>query len=862
MAQQSHNNFKTGMAKILTDLRRSFLGRSLYVVLSLSLIVWSLGGTFWSTQYAIADHSPGHFSYTIEITDADFDGLELTISGPAVGDPYVGKFKDHYIGFDWNGDGTEDEAVLVEDFAEFVEVDGNTFTIYDWSRSHIYAESGSFTVTVTLYHSKGSGNETSDTGTFTIETENTLERCTDGKDNDKDGLIDFDDPDCADFIGGTVTVTKVVTNDSGVKAGTAVASDFPLFVGDTSVTSGVPTFIPSGSYLVSETESEFYTATFSGDCPGGALVVLPEGVYECTITNNDNDTDGDGVWDGTDNCPLLANPDQTDTDGDSLGDVCDGDDDNDGILDGPDNCPLIVNADQADNDEDGLGDVCDPDDDNDGDLDTADNCPIDFNPDQTDTDGDGLGNICDGDDDADGDPDAADNCPLTPNPDQLDTDSDGKGDACEDDTDGDTVPDTTDNCLLVPNLDQTDTDGDGLGDACDPDDDDDTILDTPDNCPLLANTDQADNDEDGIGDICDTDDDNDTVLDGNDNCPINANTDQLDTDGDDIGNVCDPDDDNDTILDTPDNCPLVANTDQKNTDEDSMGDACDPDDDNDGILDTPDNCPLVANPDQADLDENGIGDACDDGDADDDTVPDETDNCPLIANLDQVDNDDDGKGDLCDDDDDNDTILDASDNCDLVANADQANKDGDALGDACDPKDDTPPAPPPPPPVADGGANGPIQGGYGDTGIVLGAFVGPTSGGSVASGPVTAGQVLGSSTDTSGNTQTCVARFSEYVMQGKNTASSETITNLQSFLNEYQSADLPTTGVYGPMTRGAVNMFQTTNSANVLAPWNISSPTGHFYLTTRRMANIEYCRLRGINLDIPMPELIPWQGAR
>ena len=45
------------------------------------------------------------------------------------------------------------------------------------------------------------------------------------------------------------------------------------------------------------------------------------------------DTDGDGLNDDIDNCPLISNPLQIDSDFDDHGDVCDTDDDNDGLLD-------------------------------------------------------------------------------------------------------------------------------------------------------------------------------------------------------------------------------------------------------------------------------------------------------------------------------------------------------------------------------------------------------------------------------------------------------------------------------------------------------------------------------------------------
>ena len=71
-----------------------------------------------------------------------------------------------------------------------------------------------------------------------------------------------------------------------------------------------------------------------------------------------------------DNCPLVSNAAiRPDTDSDGTGDACDTDDDGDGDNDGSDNCPLIANPDQLDTDSDGTGDACDTDDDGDGDGD-------------------------------------------------------------------------------------------------------------------------------------------------------------------------------------------------------------------------------------------------------------------------------------------------------------------------------------------------------------------------------------------------------------------------------------------------------------------------------------------------------------
>ena len=173
--------------------------------------------------------------------------------------------------------------------------------------------------------------------------------------------------------------------------------------------------------------------------------------------------------------------------------------------------------------------------------------------------------------------------------------------------------------------------------------DEDGIKDSLDNCPGIANPDQKDTDEDGIGDVCDTieikDDDEDTIANEQDNCPSTANPNQSDIDKDGIGDACDTKDDrdgdNDSVINSFDNCPKVANPDQKDVDKNGIGDACDTtdmtDDDNDGIINILDNCPLISNPDQADKNNNGKGDVCDivsASDSDGDGVPDSSDEFP------------------------------------------------------------------------------------------------------------------------------------------------------------------------------------------------------------------------------------------
>jgi Tol biopolymer transport system component len=94
-----------------------------------------------------------------------------------------------------------------------------------------------------------------------------------------------------------------------------------------------------------------------------------DGIHELYSVPLDQDLDGDLHSAACDNCPLIANEDQSDDDNDGAGNPCDV-------------CGGLVNPLQLDSDDDGLGDPCDI-------------CPFAADPLQEDTDGDGSGDGCD-----------------------------------------------------------------------------------------------------------------------------------------------------------------------------------------------------------------------------------------------------------------------------------------------------------------------------------------------------------------------------------------------------------------------------------------------------------------------------------
>ncbi len=176
------------------------------------------------------------------------------------------------------------------------------------------------------------------------------------------------------------------------------------------------------------------------------------------------------------------------------------DSDGDGILDGDDKCPTVAEDKDGFEDSDGC---IDPDNDQDGILDTADKCI------NTPEDKDGFedGDGCpDPDNDGDGISDADDKCPNAAEDKDGFEDSDG---CIDPDNDQDGILDTADKCINSPE----DKDGFEDSDGCpDPDNDGDGILDADDKCPSQK----------GVKEVqgCPPPDrDADTVPDKTDNCP-------------------------------------------------------------------------------------------------------------------------------------------------------------------------------------------------------------------------------------------------------------------------------------------------------------------------------------------------------
>jgi cysteine-rich repeat protein len=364
------------------------------------------------------------------------------------------------------------------------------------------------------------------------------------------------------------------------------------------------------------------------------------------------DTDSDGIVDGKDNCPTVANPDQLDADGDKAGDLCD-------------NCLNNPNLDQLDTDGDGAGDACDAACCGDAELDSKypSGVPSANCGNQTVT-----SEQCD-DGNQDNDDGCTTECKVAPVvPVELviteimavpyNADSQPgewleiyNGSAKAIDLTGWVLKTTKQGQATLPALTIQPGTRLTLGGSIDKlyngaaqvdwawpttfglDDADDTVS-------LLHGSAVVDSVHYGTqtptpvsGKALQLDPVYQTIEANNFAkfwCQADAAINDADPTSSDFGTPdkantsCIPvgkDKDGDGVKNEADNCPFDTNSDQKDTDGDGLGDVCD-------------NCPAISNVTQADGDHDGVGDVCD--------------NCPLYANGDQKDTDGDGFGDYCD----------------------------------------------------------------------------------------------------------------------------------------------------------------------------------------------------------------------
>jgi hypothetical protein len=376
-------------------------------------------------------------------------------------------------------------------------------------------------------------------------------------DMDADGVPDG--IDCAPSIGsawrlpdpvGSNVTLSAFSGDNFGWTPVAQANLYNLYRGDLGsggfefnhicLGSGLPGTFAQDTTLPAVGQAFYYLISGVNRCGEGSLGQTTSGQERpnpvpCSV--DEFDSDGDGVLDLDDGCPLTASATQDDPDMDGRHTVCD-------------NCPFASNPDLADFNGDGLGDACQ---DSDGDgfldasLDASDCSPTAAHQNSLPGEvpreirvelpgGDPLlvwpliaqapvyglhrglvvldsgwryshscvrGDLLEGQLALSETPppgavfyylvagrNACGDGPLgagTPGPIPVN----GTCGSLLADTDLDGVIDLVDNCPLAMNPGQADGDGDTRGDACD-------------NCPILANPDQADADGDGIGDACQT----------------------------------------------------------------------------------------------------------------------------------------------------------------------------------------------------------------------------------------------------------------------------------------------------------------------------------------------------------------------
>lgn len=440
------------------------------------------------------------------------------------------------------------------------------------------------------------------------------------------------------------------------------------------------------------------------------------------VTSNNTDTvamivsmadaDSDGVPDLFEDVNGDGDPNNDDTDDDTIPNYLDDNDDGDLLptlveddnsngsphdddVDG-DSIPDYLEPNNVDTDSDGTFNHLDPDDDGDNINTSAEEFNNNGTPLDDDIDGDGIPNFLDDDDDDDG---------IT----TLIEDFDNSGTPLDDDSDGDGIPN-----YLERN--DTDTDADSIVNHLDEDDDGDELLTADEDVNNDNNFFNDDSDGDGKPDYLDSDTDNDGVDNAQEDPNGDGNLQNDDSDGDGTPNYKDNDDDNDgaSTLEEDTNGDHDASNDDNDSDtvpnylesrtadadSDSVTNENDDDDDNNfiptsmedsngsgSVLD--DDTDGDGTPDYLDLDDDGdgINDIDEDSNGNNDITDDDADGDSIPDYLESNSNDFDGDGtpDVNDDDDDGDGIPTLDEDLNTDGNPFNDDTDGDGIPDFLEP---------------------------------------------------------------------------------------------------------------------------------------------------------------------------------
>jgi len=105
------------------------------------------------------------------------------------------------------------------------------------------------------------------------------------------------------------------------------------------------------------------------------------------------------------------------------------------------------------------------------------------------------------------------------------------------------------------------------------------------------------------------------------------------------------------------------------------------------------------------------------------------------------------------------------------------------------------------------------------------------------------GQVLGDATDVPSNALACGPFLTSYLSPGGFNDPAQ-VKLLQYYLDTFEGASVPQSGIYGASTIEAVKAFQQKYASDVLSPWGVSAPSGSVYYLTQEKINNLYCQGR------------------